>query len=93
MRLVFKVLEGRNVNLRVMEKDDLPLFTEWFNNSSPEFLGRYFSPFQRSRTELEKMFDSSPFEEKVFIIEKKDGTKIGYIVQFNMLALYTKMQE
>jgi len=87
------VLEGRNVNLRVMEKDDLPLFTEWFNNSSPEFLGRYFSPFQRSRTELEKMFDSSPFEEKVFIIEKKDGTKIGYIVQFNMLAPYTKMQE
>ena len=87
------MLEGRNVNLRVMEKDDLPLFTEWFNNSSPEFLGRYFSPFQRSRTELEKMFDSSPFEEKVFIIEKKDGTKIGYIVQFNMLAPYTKMQE
>lgn len=90
---MFKVLEGRNVNLRVMEKDDLPLFTEWFNNSSPEFLGRCFSPFQRSRTELEKMFESSPFEEKVFIIEKKDGAKIGYIVQFNMLAPYTKMQE
>ena len=81
------------MNLRVMEKEDLPLFTEWFNNSNPEFLGRYFSPFQRSRTELEKMFDSSPFEEKVFFIEKKDGTKIGYIVQFNMLAPYTKMQE
>jgi len=87
------LLEGKTVNLRVMDKEDLPLFTEWFNNSNPEFLGEYFSPFQRSRTELEKMFESSPFEEKVFFIEKKDGTKIGYIVQFNVLAPYTKMQE
>ena len=87
------MLEGKTVNLRVMDKEDLPLFTEWFNNSNPEFLGEYFSPFQRSRTELEKMFESSPFEEKVFFIEKKDGTKIGYIVQFNVLAPYTKMQE
>jgi RimJ/RimL family protein N-acetyltransferase len=87
------LLEGKTVNLRVMEKEDLPLFTEWFNNSNPEFLGRYFSPVQRSRTELERMFDSGPFEEKVFFIEKKDGTKIGYIVQFNMPAPYTKMQE
>jgi RimJ/RimL family protein N-acetyltransferase len=92
-RLVFNVLEGKNLNLRIMEKEDLPLFTEWFNNSTPEFLGEYFSPFQRSRTELEKMLDSSPFEEKMFIIEKKEGTKIGYIAHFNMLAPYTKMQE
>ena len=90
---MFKVLEGKNVNLGIMEKEDLPLFAEWFNNSNPEFLGEYFSPFQRSRTELEKMFENSPFEDKVFFIEKKDRTKIGYIMQFNMIAPYTKLQE
>lgn len=85
------LLEGRVVNLRVMEKEDLSLFAEWMNN--PEFLGEYFSPFQRSRVEMEKMLESSPFEAKAFIIEKKDGGKIGYIVHFNMLAPYGNMQE
>jgi RimJ/RimL family protein N-acetyltransferase len=85
------LLEGKNVNLRVAEKEDLPLFAEWLNN--PEFFGEYFAPLQRSKVELEKMFENSPFEMKVFIIEKKDGTKIGQMVHFNMLAPYAKMLE
>ena len=47
---------------------------------------------QRSRTEWEKSGESL-FETKVFIIEKKDGSKIGHIWHFNMLAPYMKMQE
>ena len=74
------MLEGRNVNLRVAEKEDLPLLTEWLNDS--ELGGEYFSPIQRTRTEMEKSFESSPSDFKRFIIEKKDGTKVGFIQHF-----------
>jgi RimJ/RimL family protein N-acetyltransferase len=74
------LLEGKKVNLRIMEKEDLPLITEWLNNS--EFSGEYFSPIQIARTEMEKSFESSPSELRRFIIEKKDGTKIGFIQHF-----------
>jgi len=85
------LLEGNNVSLRVAEKEDLPLLAEWLNN--PEFFGEYFATLQRSKAELEKMFENNPLEMKVFIIEKKDGTKIGLISHFNVLAPYAKMQE
>jgi RimJ/RimL family protein N-acetyltransferase len=85
------LLEGKNVNLRVMEKEDLPLFADWMNN--PEFWGDYFAPWQRSRAELEKMFENNPLEMKAFIIQKKEGAKIGLVSHFNMLAPYGKMQE
>jgi RimJ/RimL family protein N-acetyltransferase len=55
------LLEGKNVNLRVMEKEDFPLFAEWANK--PEVLGKYNPLFQVSRTEAEKMFEG-PHEEK-----------------------------
>ena len=85
------MLEGKNVNLRVMEKDDLPLYAEWSNNLA--FLGEYFSPIQRSRTETEKMLEPSPYEWKDFVIEKKDGTKIGFIGSFYILHPMGKMLE
>ena len=34
------MLEGKNVNLRIREKEDLPLIAEWVNN--PEFWGEFF---------------------------------------------------
>jgi ribosomal-protein-alanine N-acetyltransferase len=75
------LLEGKNVNLRIMEKEDFPLFIEWY--SKPEFWGEFVSPFQRSRTEIERTIsEPSPFEFKDFLIEKKDGTKIGWIAFF-----------
>ena len=83
------MLEGKNVNLRVMEKEDLPLYADWMNN--PEFWGEYFG--QRSRAEFEKMSENNPSERKVFIIEKKDGAKIGLVFHFNMVAPYVKMLE
>jgi ribosomal-protein-alanine N-acetyltransferase len=80
------LLEGKNVNLRVMEKDDLPLFAEWVNK--PEVFGEYNPLHQMSKTEVEKMLDNSS-DLKPFIIEKKDGSKIGFIVHFHVLHLGT----
>jgi RimJ/RimL family protein N-acetyltransferase len=87
------LLEGKNVNLRVMEKEDLPQITEWFNNT--EFLGEYMGPFAVRRAEMEKACfpEVDPFERKWFFIEKKDGSKIGYIWHSNMLNPYMKMLE
>jgi ribosomal-protein-alanine N-acetyltransferase len=85
------LLEGRNVNLRVAEKEDLPLLAEWANNL--DFWGEYFSPLQRTKADVEKTFESSPSECKNYIVEKKDGTKIGGIVHFNVLAPYAKTLE
>ena len=74
-----------------MEKEDIPLFSDWVNN--PKFWGEYFSPTQRSRAEMEKSFESNPLEYTTFVIEKKDGAKIGGIVHFNVLAPYGKTLE
>jgi RimJ/RimL family protein N-acetyltransferase len=74
---VLGLLEGKNVNLRVAEKEDLSLALEWVNNH--EYLGEFqFAP-QMSRVELEREFESLPPEEKMFFVEKKNGTKIGNI--------------
>ena len=80
------MLEGKNVNLRIMEKEDLPLFADWVNK--PEFFGKYNPLHQMSRTELEKML-VNPSDLQPFIIEKKDGSKIGFIVHFHVLHVGT----
>jgi RimJ/RimL family protein N-acetyltransferase len=80
------LLEGKNVNLRVMEKEDLPLFVEWFNK--PEVFGEYNPLLQMSKTEVEKILDN-PSGLQPFIIEKKDGSKIGFIAHFHVLHLGT----
>jgi len=80
------LLEGKNVNLRVMEKEDLPLFVGWAND--PEVFGEYNPLHQMSKAEAEKMFaDTSGFQP--FVIEKKDGAKIGFIAHFHVLHLGT----
>jgi len=73
-----------------MEKEDLPLIAEWFNK--PEVFGEYNPLHQVSRTEAEKMFEN-PHEEKSFIIEKKDGSKIGFIGHFYVLHVAGKQLE
>ena len=86
------MLEGKNVNLRVMEKEDLSLYMQWANN--PEFWGEYLRLLQRSRTEIEKAFEKdSPFESKTFIVEKRDGIKIGGVTHFYMLHPMGKFLE
>jgi RimJ/RimL family protein N-acetyltransferase len=73
------MLEGNSINLRVMEREDLPLVTEWSND--PDFGGEFEPIEQNSRREIEKWYESLPPGEKWFIIEKKDGKRIGQIVQ------------
>ena len=72
------MLEGKTVNLRVAEKEDLPLLLEWRN--SLEFEGR-FNPVavQVSQAEFEKKYYSRGPDEIRFLIQKKDGSKIGHI--------------
>ena len=65
------------MNLRVVEKEDLSLIVEWAND--PEFNGEHEPIMQLSRTELEKWHASPSPEEKWFLIEKKDGPKIGLV--------------
>ena len=76
------MLEGKNVNLRIIEKEDLPLFAEWMN--VPEFYGEYDPLRQMSRREAEKMLET-PVELKPFMIEKKDGSKVGFVAHYNEL--------
>jgi len=76
------LLEGKNVNLRVVEKEDFPLLAEWVNRL--EVFGEFNPVHQMSRTDFEKIFDG-PHEEKWFIVEKKDGGKIGFVAHFYVL--------
>ena len=74
------MLEGKNVNLRLVEKEDLPLLADWSNN--PEYLGEFIWLPQQSRTEWEKRYDYPTADTKWFFIEKKDGTTIGTLFHF-----------
>ena len=74
-----ELLEGKNVNLRVVEKEDLPLLQEWWND--PEFSGIY-NPLdtQESRIDIEKQYEKLDPEKKAwFLILKKDGSRIGFL--------------
>ncbi len=73
------------MNLKVMEKEDLPLFAEWANK--PEVFGEYNPLHQMSKTEAEKILDNPDI--KPFIIKKKDGSKIGFMFHFHVLHLGT----
>jgi len=70
------LLEGKKVNLRVVEKEDLSLLKEWKNDI--EFIGEYQSISQETIRDLEKQYDEL-IEGQWFFIEKKDGSKIGTI--------------
>jgi RimJ/RimL family protein N-acetyltransferase len=77
------LLEAKNVNLRVMEREDVDFLVECFNDMN--FRGEY-TPIevQISKSEEMKQFDNPSnwailIERKTFIIEKKDGTRIGII--------------
>lgn len=71
------MLEGQNVNLRVVEKQDLELFTAWVNDLA--FTGEYEPVSQISQTEIEKRYAALPPDERWFLIETKDGRQVGLI--------------
>jgi len=74
------LLEGKNVNLRIMEKDDLSFYVKWVND--PSFFGEYNPLEQTTKAEMEKNYDTAIAERRRFFIEKKDGTKIGVVNTF-----------
>jgi RimJ/RimL family protein N-acetyltransferase len=77
------LLEGKTVNLRIDDKEEDAVFeTECSNNV--DFWGEYSSYGQISLSEMRRLFDNPPnldvlVEFKRFIVQKKDGTKIGFI--------------
>jgi ribosomal-protein-alanine N-acetyltransferase len=73
------MLKGSKINLELAEKNDLPTIKQWANDV--EFVGE-FEPFdQVSLEDLEKQHDGRG-EGQWYFVEKKDGTKIGYIAHF-----------
>jgi ribosomal-protein-alanine N-acetyltransferase len=89
------LLEGKNVNLRIRERDDLDFLVEWFNDA--DFWGEYIPIVEQiSKSERLKLFDNPSnlavlMEMKTFIVQKKDGIKIGII--FHRLNLPYKWME
>jgi [ribosomal protein S5]-alanine N-acetyltransferase len=76
------MLEGSNIDLKVVEKEELPQLLEITNR--PEFWGLYESPFQRSRAEAEKGFDEWKGSKR-FFIQKKDGRRIGLMTVWEVV--------
>ena len=76
------MLEGKKVNLRILGQGDHPLLMEWFNQ--PEVFGRYNPLHQVTLDEIGKML-ASPHEMRPFIVEDKEGHKVGFISYFYVL--------
>lgn len=76
------MLEGTKTDLKVVEKEEIPQLLELTNR--PEVWGRYESPFQRSRAEAEKGFDEWKGSKRFFIL-KKDGSRIGFMTQWEVV--------
>jgi RimJ/RimL family protein N-acetyltransferase len=81
------LLEGKNVNLRALERDDIDFLAECHN--SIDFWGEHNNPVygQTSKSSLMADFDNPSnlvisIECRRFIIQKKDGTKIGFVWHF-----------
>jgi ribosomal-protein-alanine N-acetyltransferase len=80
------LLEGKNVNLRVMEREDLSFFVETLSDANNYGEHGPVSA-QMSKAEAEKRFENlTPFatvcERARFVIEKKEGAKIGLIAHY-----------
>jgi RimJ/RimL family protein N-acetyltransferase len=80
------MLEGEKVRLKRLDKDDLSFYLEFRNN--PAYYGQYVD-FQRQISEtdfMKRLENPSPLLATLqlveFVIEKKDGTKIGLISHY-----------
>ena len=80
------MLEGKLVNLRIMEREDVDFLAEHRNDIN--CMGEYWPDFEQvSKSDWVKQFDNPSsleilFEVKRFIIQKKDGIRIGVIHHF-----------
>ncbi|MBY8998890.1 MAG: GNAT family N-acetyltransferase [Candidatus Thorarchaeota archaeon] len=75
------MLEGKRINLRIIEKEDLEIYNKWINDIN--FVGEFIFIRQQSLLETEKrMFGEHSADNASFIMEKKDGTRIGVVLHF-----------
>jgi RimJ/RimL family protein N-acetyltransferase len=77
---VFKLLEGKNIRLKLAEKEDIDFFVGFWNNL--DYYGDYEPIMEQiTKAEAEKRFADTS-KKATFIVQKKDGTNIGLIVYF-----------
>jgi predicted acetyltransferase len=79
------LLEGKNVNLRVMERDDMNFLVKNINDI--DFDSDFLPISQTSTADVLRHFENPSqvaivCERQRFIIEKKDGTKIKIIAHW-----------
>ena len=70
------MLEGKSVNLRLMEKEELHILADWLND--PKYMGIHET--QETVEDLEKSFSRSGSQ--WFFIENKDRAKIGWVAKY-----------
>ena len=73
------MLIGNKVNLRIIEKSDLPIIKNWINEEDID--GQYEPIIQYTLTNLEKSYDDNK-EGQWYFIETKNGEKLGYVAHF-----------
>ncbi|MCW4051209.1 MAG: GNAT family N-acetyltransferase [Candidatus Bathyarchaeota archaeon] len=71
------MLEGRNVSLKPLEKEDLDWFTQW--NNDPAYGGEYEPLEQNSLTDIEKWYTEEA-SGRWFVIQNKQGDPVGQIM-------------
>lgn len=79
------MLEGENIRLKLVEKEDAGFFVDFWNNL--DYYGDY-EPImeQMTKAEAEKQLADAS-KKAYFIIQKKNGTSIGLIVHFSVSRL------
>ncbi|MEE9509872.1 MAG: hypothetical protein V3V81_05205 [Candidatus Bathyarchaeia archaeon] len=68
------MLEGKRMNLRIMEKEDLSLVQAWVKDH--KFMDEFEPILQETKASLEKQYDRLK-DGQWFFIETKDRAKIG----------------
>ncbi len=73
------MIQGENVNLRPIEKSDLPLIARWRND--PRVLHSFFSPFLINPDTQEKWYESLIGDPRrwVIMIDNKEGRPVGMV--------------
>jgi RimJ/RimL family protein N-acetyltransferase len=74
---VLALLEGKNVNLKVVEKEDVSLLAEWW--SDPRYMGRYQDIRTLSPEEIRRITLIHHDWRFFIIIRRNDGARVGHV--------------
>jgi RimJ/RimL family protein N-acetyltransferase len=75
--LVPKVLKGKKVSLKAVEREDVSLLAKWW--SDPQYMGEYQDIRTLSSAEIERITVIHPEWRFFVIIRKNDGAKVGHV--------------